>query len=99
MDFHGVNGWLDLSRVVIAALSFWCCYRLVCDNLKFSHTWNTKTKDAWYAVFMWSVAGVVLPIQGILLDRPLTAGYLIIFAATMVTGKFLHTKGPWGGDA
>lgn len=94
---HFVDDWIDLGRVVIFFLSLWCCYTLLRRLFANLDNWNTKTKDLWYSMFMWSVVGIVSMSQGVLLDRPLTPTTVVISAAVLVTGKGLHRKGSWGG--
>ena len=93
-----INDWVDLGRVAMIVLSLWCCYTLIQKYRKNNEQWTTKTKDYWFALLMWAIAGAVTMTQGILLDRPLTPATVVIVAAVLVTGKGLNQKGAWGGD-
>lgn len=99
--FHHAQ-WDDLQDIwfaIIFVVSLWCAWGLLMKHRKNSDTWNVKTGDYWYALFMWSMVGVISSAQGIILDRPITPAYVATTAAVLVTGKGLHRKGSWGGDS
>lgn len=91
-----IDDWHDLVRIVALCISLYCVFTLVRRYIANHTGWNEKTLDYWYALTMWSLAGCVFCVQGILLDRPFTAGFVFLTAAILVTGKGLHQKGTWG---
>jgi hypothetical protein len=58
--------------------------------------WSAKTRDYWYAQFMWSVAGVAIPVEGLLRGTPFRYSFIFILAAAVVNLIGLRRKGPWG---
>lgn len=94
------DSWSDLLRVGLCLISLWSCITLLLRWKKYStkQEWTPKTKDYWYALFMWTIVGMVVPIQGIILDRPFTPATVAIAAAVLVTGTGLSRKGDWGGS-
>ena len=95
---HFVNDPIDFFRLALIVLSMWCSFTLIRRYRKHEKEWNVKTKDYWYSLLMWTVVGFSLPLQGILLDRPLTPVLVITAAAVVVTSKGLLNRGAWGGD-
>lgn len=93
------NDWHDLVRVLAFFISVYCVVILLLRWKRDSKDWNVKTRDYWYALFMWSLAGCVFTVQGVALDRPFTPGFVFLTAAVLVTGKGLHRKGEWGSRA
>lgn len=95
-----LDEWHDLVRLGIFLLSLWCCFALLRSwrrNAERQH-WTPKTKDYWYALLMWTIVGMVVPVQAIILNRPFTPATVVIIAAVLVTGKGLKQKGSWGGS-
>lgn len=92
------DSWLDFFRIGVFLISIWCFMTLLRRFHQYNKDWSDKTRDYWYALLMWTVVGIVAPIQGIVLNRPLTPAFAVMFAAILTTGKGLHTKGAWGGD-
>lgn len=90
--------WHDVVRGLAFLINLYALYLAVKRYAKGHKNWNEKTIDLWYALTMWTLAGIVFCVQGIILDRPFTAGFVFLVAATMVTGKGLHAEGPWGAD-
>ena len=93
---QGINEWHDIVRVVAFFVSLFCLVRLVIRYRKSHGEWNVKTNDYWFAMLMWSLAGCVFTVQGIVLDRPFTPGFVFMTAAILVSGKGLSRKGSWG---
>jgi hypothetical protein len=95
-----LDDWHDYVRVVLILISLWSAITLLLRWRKFAEVqdWTTKTRDYWYSLFMWTLVGIVVPIQGIYLDRPLTPGFAVVVAAVLVTGKGLKQRGAWGGS-
>ena len=93
---HGINDWHDVVRVVAFFVSLFSLAKLIIRYQQSRNEWNVKTKDYWFALLMWSLAGCVFTVQGITLDYPFTPGFVFLTAAILVTGKGLHQKGTWG---
>lgn len=98
MHLHYINDLVDVFRAIVAAVLFFSLYILLVRFKRNGKDWNTKTRDLWYSLFMWTIAGITLMFQGILLDRPLTPATMAVFAASFVTGKGVFKKGDWGGS-
>lgn len=94
-----LNEWHDWVRVFAFFISLLCLAKLVVRYRQQSDGWNVKTKDYWFALTMWSLAGCVFTVQGITLDRPFTPGFVFMTSAILVTGKGLYRKGAWGNGA
>lgn len=94
-----IDDWHDIVRLgLMGVLSF--SLGVLLRRFKDGHkTWNEKTKDYWYAMVMWCLTAGVLVFQGILLDLGFTPGFVLLVAATLVTGRGLHRKGTWGANA
>lgn len=95
----GVNDWHDFVRVLAFFISVFCLVKLGIRYQQAGRNWNVKTKDYWFALVMWSLAGCVFTVQGVVLDRPFTPGFVFLTAAILVTGKGLARKGSWGNAA
>lgn len=91
-----LNDWHDYLRVVVFFVSVYGFFALLFRFKNRSEGWNTKTRDYWFALLMWCLAGCVLMIQGVVLDRPFTPGSVFTMAAVFVTAKGLHKRGSWG---
>lgn len=94
-----LNDWHDWIRVVVLIVSLYNVVTLLARWRAANSSWNEKTIDYWYAFFIWSIVGTAGAIQGIVLDRPFTPAFVFLCAATLVTGRGLHRKGSWGGNA
>ena len=94
----GVSDWHDIVRVIAFLVNVYAFSLLICRFRSRAEDWNVKTKDLWYALLAWTAAGATLNVQSILLDRPLTPGFVLIVAAALVTGKGVHRKGSWGAS-
>lgn len=99
IDLHAPDDLLDVFRIFLFVLSAYSAVVLVLRYRREGADWNTKTKDIWYGSLMWSIAGCIFVLQAIALDRPFTAATVFMTAAILVTGKGVHGKGPWGGNA
>lgn len=93
-----INDWHDILRTLAFFVSIYCVIVLAIHYKRDGRNWNVKTKDYWFALMMWSLAGCVFAGQGVVLDRPFTPGFVFLTAAVLVTGKGLARKGPWGSD-
>lgn len=93
-----LNDWHDYARVLGTAMNLFVVVVLVIRYKQHHKSWNEKTVDLWYSLLMWGLAGIVFCVQGIVLDRPFTPGFVFLMAATLVAGKGVHAKGRWGGS-
>lgn len=93
------DDWLDLIRVAAFVVGIYCTVLLLIRFKRHGKTYNSKTKDIWFSMVMFSIAGVVAMVQGLVLDRPFTPAFVCIVAAIFAGGKAVRQKGPWGGNA
>lgn len=89
--------WFDWLRVFDAVLSLYCMYALIRRYRDKGKTWNRKTRDYWYALLVWSAAGLSIAIQGVFFDLPITPSLVLLTAASLTAAKGVSTKGSWGG--
>lgn len=94
-----VDEWHDWLRLANLVISFSCVYILGQRFSKSGADWNVKTKDYWFALVMWSVAGSALAIEGIFRDSSPGARLVFLFIASAVTLKGLLRRGSWGSNA
>lgn len=97
MDF--LNDWHDYVRVLLVVVLVYTLGVLTNRFVRAHKLWNEKTLDYWYAMVMWCIAGVILLIQGVKFDYGFTPGFVLLIAATLVTGRGVHRKGDWGSRA
>lgn len=95
---YAINDWHDAVRAIAFFVSLYCLVKLIVRYKQNESSWNVKTKDYWFAMVMWSLAGCVFAAQGIALDRPFTPGFVFMSAAILVSGKAMFRKGSWGSD-
>lgn len=91
------DDWHDFVRAIAFVINAYSLYLSVIRYRAGIAGWTSKTIDLWYALTMWILAGAVFSVQGIILDRPFTPGFVFLTAASLVSGKGLRSKGPWGG--
>jgi hypothetical protein len=91
-----VDDWHDYLRMLNLLVSATCIYLLSHRFAKKSNSWNSKTRDYWFALVMWSVAGAALSIEGIIRDSPSGARLVFILSAAIATLVGLLRKGSWG---
>lgn len=94
-----LDQWHDYLRLAMFLVNAGCLLLLIRRYMQQSNHWNVKTRDYWYALFMWCLAGCVLTAQGVVLDRPFTPAVVFVTAASLASLKGLLTKGAWGGTA
>lgn len=87
-----IDQWHDVVRIFLFWMSIVSVILLLIQIREHGNEWSVRTKDGWFALLMWSMAGVVLTMQGIVLNRPFTPGFVFIAAAILVTGKAAYTK-------
>lgn len=90
--------WYDGIRVCACLVSLYCAVTMIRRIIKRRNRLNTRTLDFKYAMAAWSIAGIAIPLQSMLLDLPFTPSVVCVVAATLVTGKGIHEKGPWGSS-
>lgn len=91
-----INQWHDALRILAFFANVWSLVLLVRAFLRRRGDWSQKTLDYWYALTMWSLAGAILSIQGVVMDLPLTPTVIFVTAASLVSIKGLYRKGTWG---
>lgn len=94
---QSIDDPLDFVRMGVFLVTLYTTVKLIAAWYRHRNDWNQKTLDLWYTLTAWSVAGMVFSVQGVLLGRPLTAGFVFLIAAALVGGKAVHQKGAWGG--
>lgn len=90
--------WHDFWRVGIILVCAGCLWFLLQRYRHNSSTWNEKTRDYWFSLVMWSLAGAVLAIQGMILNFPFGPGLVFVTMAALVSLKGLLKRGEWGGS-
>lgn len=58
--------------------------------------WNTKTRDYWYALTMWSFAGIIATGESIARGIPFRYGIVFTSAAAIATFFGVMRPGSWG---
>lgn len=91
-----MDDWHDYWRLINLLVAAVCVFLLGRRFAKNGVNWNTKTRDYWYALVMWCVAGFAISLEGIVRDSPLGARLVFTTAAVLVTLKGLTRKGTWG---
>jgi hypothetical protein len=95
MDFDWTDAWrLGLFVVTLSSLIL-----LTCRVCRHGKNWNPKTKDYWFALVMWSLAGLVVSIEGVIRDSTFGMRLVFVTAAALVTLNGLRRKGAWGDHA
>lgn len=92
----------DPSDWVRLVLMLSCLCSAIILLIKYKHkskSWNSKTKDYWYSLLMWSIAGISFGIEGIYKDRPPGPTLVFVFAAAVVTAIGVKKPGNWGDDS
>ena len=97
MEF-GIHNFGDAFRLLIFIVCVICLVLLAYQFFKRRALWNPKTRDYWFALVMWSVAGVVIGADGLFHDRALNPRTILVTIAALATLNALHRKGKWGAD-
>lgn len=92
-----LGDWYDWWRALNMAVCMACVIVLGRRFVKNHHDWNTKTRDLWFALVLWSVAGISLSLEAILQDLSFTPRVEFLFVASVVTLKGVARKDAWGG--
>ena len=87
----------DGFRLLVLFLCIACSVGLIYRTVRPpSPDWNSKTKDYWFALFMWSLAGSAATIETLINNEPFTVRLAFIFVASVVCLNGLRQKGSWG---
>lgn len=93
-----VNDWHDLVRVTVICMAVVCLVVLGRRFGKQGADYNTKTRDLWFVIVLWSLTAVVLAFEGMIEDRPLEPRLIFYTLATSITLKALLNKSDWGAS-
>lgn len=88
--------WLVSLRVAIFVM---CAGSVLTLLMRFKNNrdnWNAKTRDYWYALVSWSVAGMVIAVEGIRHDTPFGVRTVFVTVSAVVSLIGLRRKGDWG---
>lgn len=83
-----LNDWYDWWRIVNLAMCLISIFFLTKSFVKASHQWPGRSLDRWYAFLMWSIAGALMSIDGIVQDLPLGSRTMFVMIASIVTLKY-----------
>lgn len=83
-----------LVLLVICAASFFILLNRFRLNRQ---SWNTKTRDYWYALTAWTFATAMSCLEGLLRHLPGRYSIVLTTAAAIVTLMGVLRRGPWGG--
>jgi uncharacterized membrane protein len=89
----------DLYRGVVFLVCLASFVILMFRFVRHRKKWNAKTRDYWYALSMWSFAGMVIAFEGIRQHTPFGVRILVVSVAALVSLFGLRRRGSWGaGD-
>ena len=89
---------LTLFRVIVFLISIASFICLVIGFVRHRDRWNSKTRDYWYALTMWSLVGASVTYEGIQKDTPMHYSTVFVIAAAVVSLIGFRRKGKWGSD-
>lgn len=92
-----LDDWHDWFRLVGLLICVYTLAILASRSARFRSEWNTKTRDLWFALVMWTLTGVALAVEGVVEDRPLEPRLVFYFIASVIGLKGIIRKGSWGG--
>lgn len=90
---NDLNEWDDYARVVMIFLNLFTLGLLVERFYVNNHIWNSKTRDLWYALVMWTMGGIVFLLQDMYLDTSVGPGFVFLIAATAIGLKGTLAQG------
>lgn len=89
---------LTIWRVLVFVICL-SSFVILCNRFRKNRKqWTAKTRDYWYAQTMWSFAGAVIPLEGILRHGSFRISLVFVTAAVIVNLIGLRRKGSWGTD-
>lgn len=97
MEWLIPHSWYDVWRDFNLVFGLSCVYMLLRRFRLSRGDWNEKTRDLWFGLFMWSIASVVLSVDGVHRNLGLSYSLPFITAAILTTHKGLYKRGTWGG--
>lgn len=89
---------LQIWRILIFITCLITFCLLLRSSLLNRESWNSKTRNYWYALTMWTVSGMSLSFEGFLRQRPLSVSLAVVTAATLVSFFGTVQRGEWGGS-
>jgi hypothetical protein len=92
------NEWHDYARGVLVIINLVTLGLMIKRYIERHKGWNSKTRDLWYALFMWTLGGAVLLVQGVYLNTPFGPGFVFLTAATITGLKGTMVRGPARGS-
>lgn len=90
------DDWHDWARLITFFVCSTCLFVLLLRYRQNRKKWNMKTRDYWYSLVMWCLAGCVIAIEGIYRNSDFSPRSVFVIAASCVTLKGLAQKGEWG---
>jgi hypothetical protein len=89
---------LTFWRAVVGIVCLLSFLRLLYRFALHRDEWNPKTRDYWYALTMWSFAGLALSVEALIRHSPFRYSLVFVSAAAIVSMIGLRRKGGWGSD-
>lgn len=97
MNFD-VRDFGDVLRLIIFTICMWCLILLALRLVHKRHKWNVKTKNYWFAMVMWCLAGCTIAIEGIYKGTEVGPRTIMVTLASVTSLIGLHQRGGWGAD-
>ena len=91
--------WADYLRLFNFVACVSCLLILLLRFKKFHHQYNEKTRDYWFALTTWTVAGLVGSLASVLLNAPTNPGTVLTTAAVLASIKGALSRSAWGGPS
>lgn len=89
---------LTIWRAIVCLVCAFSFVRLLWRFWKYGKNWNGKTRDYWYSLTMWSLAGMSLTAESIIRQAPFRYSIVFVTAAAAASLIGLRRKGGWGSD-
>lgn len=96
-DFY-ISSAGDWLRLLIFVACTSCLIFLAIRFVKRRKDWNAKTRDYWFAMTTWSLAGAAIGVQGIYEHIPISPRTVLVTVAALVTLNGLRRQGGWGDE-
>lgn len=88
----------DILRLIILIVCLACLVMLAGRFMTRHGRWNPKTRDYWFAMVTWSLAGVFIGVQGLMEELPISPRTILVTMAALVTFNGLRRTGGWGDN-